>query len=172
MSFARPMPPSAAHCLASPVSVTEQRLPTSALCRPCTNSRGPLICSSPLSRPLKRCSQCQGREAQAPQQQPDRRDSARVAQCSKCPPRTAANCLWIIRFEPHEGHGSAKNGRLILPPSMLLLRLCGSSVQAYSKARPSRRAFFQLFRRQRRCAGLRWRCASRFEQADGAACAF
>ena len=60
MSFARPMPPSAAACLPSRISAIGARPPTSALCRPCTNSRGPLICSSPLSRPLKRCSQCQG----------------------------------------------------------------------------------------------------------------
>src|ERR1700730_16419884 len=59
MSFARPMPLGAAHCLPSPISAIEARLPTSALCRHCANSRVPLICSSPLSRALKRCSPCQ-----------------------------------------------------------------------------------------------------------------
>ena len=40
----------------SPVSATGARLPTSALCRPCTNSRGPLIGCIPSSLGLKCCS--------------------------------------------------------------------------------------------------------------------
>jgi len=57
-SFARPMPRSAVHCLPSPISVIGARLRTSALCRLCTNSRGLLICFSPLFRALKQCSRC------------------------------------------------------------------------------------------------------------------
>ena len=41
------------------ISAIEARPQTSALCRRCTNSSGPWICSSPLSRPLKRWSPCQ-----------------------------------------------------------------------------------------------------------------
>ena len=45
------------------LAVTHQchraRLPTSALCKRWMNSRGPLICSSRSSRPLKRCSRWQ-----------------------------------------------------------------------------------------------------------------
>jgi hypothetical protein len=55
-SFGKQMPPSAAPCSPSRISAIEARLRTSALCRHCTNSSGPLICSSPLSRPVKRCS--------------------------------------------------------------------------------------------------------------------
>jgi hypothetical protein len=50
----------AAPCSPSRISAIEARPPTSALCRPWLNSRGRLICSSPLSRPLKRCSPCHG----------------------------------------------------------------------------------------------------------------
>ena len=48
MSFGKRMPPSAAHCLPSPISAIKARLRTSALCRPWLNSRGPLICWTPL----------------------------------------------------------------------------------------------------------------------------
>jgi ABC-type uncharacterized transport system substrate-binding protein len=54
-----PVPLSAAPCSPSRISAIAARPPTSALCRPWLNSRGPLICCSPLSRPLKRCSSCQ-----------------------------------------------------------------------------------------------------------------